>query len=105
MDINRYRELYGDGSGTVPGWDAIDSRLKELYGSQEPRHWGTLVKAMLGGPDPLDGISMVEFIQAFGITSGELAALMAKSRSCREIFEGQQRSNPLLVTDLARRDG
>lgn len=219
MDINQYRELYGDGSGAVPGWDAIDSRLKEVYGSQEPRHWGTLLRFSLGGRDPLDGISAyesqaggishlhfctygytelyydeevvgrdfsgfgfemtfrlasplppteepywvlnllqnlaryvfksgncfgenhwmpangpirleyetdivglafvrdpqlapvesphgrVEFIQAFGITSGELASIMAKSRSCREIFEEQQRSNPLLVTDLARRDG
>ena len=59
MNINQYRELYGD-SNAVPGWDAIDSRLKEVYGSQEPRHWGTLIKAMLGGPDPIDGISAYE---------------------------------------------
>ena len=25
-----------------------------------PRHWGTLHKAMLGGPDPIDGISAYE---------------------------------------------
>lgn len=60
MDMNQYRELYGDGSDAAPGWDAIDSRLKEVYGSQEPRHWGTLVTASLGGPDSLDGISAYE---------------------------------------------
>ena len=217
MNVNQYQELYGGSDHAAPGWDAIDSRLKEVYGSQEPRHWGTIVKAMLGGPDPLDGISAyqsraggishlhfctygyselyynedavgkdfsgfgfemtfrlasplppteepgwvlnllqnlaryvfksgkwfgeyhwipangpirleyetdivglafvrdpelpsiesphgtAEFIQAFGITSAELASLMAKSRSCEQIIEEQQRSNPMLVTDLARR--
>ena len=219
MNLSQYRELYHADSSVAPGWEAIDSRLKEVYGSQEPRHWGTLIKAMLGGPDPIDGISAyesraggishlhfctygyselyynedalgkdfsgfgfemtfrlasthpskeepawvwnllqnlaryvfetsrcfeeyhwipangpirleyetdivglafaldpelppiesphgrVEFIQAFGITSAELASLKAKSRSCQEIIEEQRRSNPMLVTDLARRDG
>lgn len=218
MNIRQYRELYAE-SNAVPGWDAIDSRLKEVYGSQEPRHWGTVLKAMLGGPDPIDGISAyesqagginhlhfctygyselyyneeavgkdfsgfgfemtfrlasplppkeepvwvwnllqnlaryvfesgkcfekyhwipangpirleyntdivglafaldpelppiesphgtVEFIQAFGITSTELASLKTKSRSCQQIIEEQRRLNPMLVTDLARRDG
>jgi len=216
MNITQYRELY-DADDAAPGWDAIDLRLKEVYGSQEPRHWGTLHKAMLGGPDPIDGISAyeskaggishlhfctygyselyyneeavgkdfsrfgfemtfrlasplppteepnwvlnllenlaryvfnsgkwfeeyhwipangpirlesetdivglaftldpellpiesphgtVEFIQAFGITSAELASLKDKSRSCQEIIEEQQRLNPMLVTDLTRR--
>ncbi|WP_235568664.1 suppressor of fused domain protein [Lysobacter sp. Root983] len=39
------------------GWDAIDRALAPLYGEQEPRHYGTLIKHALGGPDPLDGIS------------------------------------------------
>jgi len=59
MDINQYRKLY-DAEDAAPGWDAIDSRLDEVYGSKEPRHWATLHKAMLGGPDPLDGISAYE---------------------------------------------
>jgi hypothetical protein len=219
MDLTEYRKLYGgDDADVAPGWEAIDSRLKEVYGSQEPRHWGTVVKAMLGGSDPLDGISAyesqagginhlhfctygyselyyneeavgkdfsgfgfemtfrlasplppieqpawvwnllqnlaryvfnsgkwfeeyhwipangpirleyetdivglafahdpelrpvesphgrVEFLQAFGITNGELASLIAKSRSCEQIIEEQRRLNPMLVTDLARRD-
>jgi hypothetical protein len=41
----------------APGWDAIDAPLAPLYGEQEPQHWGTIIKWMLGGPDPLDGIS------------------------------------------------
>lgn len=41
-----------------PGWDAISAALKRLYGDQEPEHFGTLIRFSLGGPDPLDGISV-----------------------------------------------
>ena len=58
MNICQYRQLYD--SDDTPGWSAIDSRLDELYGSQEPQHWGTIVKAMAGGPDPIDGISVYQ---------------------------------------------
>jgi len=40
------------------GWDAIDKAIEELYGEQEPKHYGTSIPYMLGGPDPLDGISV-----------------------------------------------
>ncbi|WP_419889634.1 suppressor of fused domain protein [Paenibacillus xylanexedens] len=40
------------------GWDAIDQSMRELYGEQEPKHYGTALPYMLGGPDPLDGISV-----------------------------------------------
>lgn len=39
------------------GWVAIDNALVRLYGSLEPKHYGTIVKYMMGGADPLDGIS------------------------------------------------
>ncbi|MCA1196383.1 suppressor of fused domain protein [Sphingomonas sp. R647] len=42
---------------TAPGWQAIDAALAPLYAGQEPKHVGTIIKWMLGGPDPLDGIS------------------------------------------------
>jgi len=57
MDLAEYKQQYGNRDDAAPGWDAIDSRLKEVYGSQEPKHWGTVIKHMLGGPDPIDGIS------------------------------------------------
>jgi suppressor of fused len=41
----------------APGWEAIDGALAPLYPGQEPRHVGPLIKWMMGGPDPLDGIS------------------------------------------------
>ncbi|WP_010277989.1 suppressor of fused domain protein [Paenibacillus senegalensis] len=39
------------------GWDAIEQSMSKLYGVQEPKHYGTLIPYMLGGRDPLDGIS------------------------------------------------
>ncbi len=39
------------------GWDAIDEALTKLYGEQEPKHYGTVLPYMLGGQDPLDGLS------------------------------------------------
>jgi len=39
------------------GWDAIDQALTQVYGEQEPKHYGTLIPYSLGGQDPLDGIS------------------------------------------------
>ncbi len=57
MNVTEYRKLYGGDSEAAPVWDAIDSRLKEVYGSPVPRHWGTVVKAMLGGPDPANQLT------------------------------------------------
>jgi hypothetical protein len=59
MDLAEYKRRYGGGDA-APGWDAIDARLREVYGTQEPKHWGTVIKHMLGGPDPIDGISAYE---------------------------------------------
>ena len=44
----------------APGWDAIDEALAGAYGDQEPKHYGTIIKYSLGGPDPLDGVSVYE---------------------------------------------
>ncbi|MEV6322580.1 suppressor of fused domain protein [Nocardia sp. NPDC051787] len=44
----------------TPGWSAIDAALRQLYGNAEPRHLGTKQPWALGGPDPLDGISIYE---------------------------------------------
>lgn len=41
-----------------PGWDAIDDALEAVYHGEEPHHYGTAVPTMLGGNDPLHGISV-----------------------------------------------
>ncbi|MFD0365273.1 suppressor of fused domain protein [Nocardia sp. GCM10030253] len=42
----------------APGWDAIDGALAQLYDGVEPAHWAPELYWSLGGPDPLDGISV-----------------------------------------------
>ena len=217
MDIDTYRKTFDSEEG-APGWDAIDAQLASVYGQQEPKHWGTVVKYMMGGPDPLDGISAyqcsdggvdhlhfctygytslyydeeavdgeysrfgfemtfrlasslppaedpiwvcgllqslaryvfqtekwfsnyhwiptnspirkdyptdivglafvtdpslapidsphgrVEFIQAFGITQNEVDSLKQESQTCEQLVEMHRASNPLLVTDLDRKN-
>jgi len=56
MDLAEYKRRYDERDAT-PGWDAINSLLREVYGDQVPMHWGTLIRYTLGGRDPLDGIS------------------------------------------------
>ncbi len=40
------------------GWDSITEAFEKLYpGQTDPKHYGTLIPHILGGNDPLDGIS------------------------------------------------
>lgn len=39
------------------GWDAITAAMQAIYGDVEPEHWAPVVSSMLGGPDPLHGVS------------------------------------------------
>lgn len=48
---------HDDQQSDAPGWDAIDEVLEPVYGTQEPKHWGTVIPYALGGPDPIQGIS------------------------------------------------
>lgn len=43
-------------AGTA-GWDAIDVQMSELYGEQKPMHYAATLPYILGGNDPLNGIS------------------------------------------------
>ena len=49
--------MVDEADDSAPGWDAIDAACARIYGTAEPQHWGTVVKYMLGGQDPLDGVS------------------------------------------------
>ncbi len=217
MNRTEYRRRFS--AGSAPGWDAIEVALRDLYGAEEPRHWGTDLTYAEGGSDPLDGISAYEccdgdldhlhfvtygytdlyydeesikgeysgfgfemtfrsksplppreepiwvlnllqnlaryvlgsgkrfdeyhclpangpirtsndtdivglafvcdptlpaidsphgrvnFIQAFGLTQSELDHLGAKTATCEQMVSRHRLGNPLLVTDLSRRDG
>ncbi len=45
----------------MDGWGAIDEAFLRVYpGHEERKHFGTLIPWRLGGPDPLDGISVYD---------------------------------------------
>lgn len=47
------------------GWDAIEEQMSGLYGQQEPKHYAALLPYMLGGKDPLNGISAYQAEQPY----------------------------------------
>lgn len=48
-----------DDDDLTPGWDAITAHFEATYPDQKnPAHFGTMIKYRLGGPDPIDGISV-----------------------------------------------
>ena len=45
----------------APGWNAIDELCDKVYPNQKnPKHYGTIIKWIFGGNDPLDGISVYD---------------------------------------------
>jgi len=58
MNLEEYKQKFTEDDAV--GWLAIDEKVNEIYGAQEPQHFGTIIKYMLGGKDPLDGLSVYE---------------------------------------------
>lgn len=58
MTIEEYKKQFSEEDAV--GWDAIERQLDKLYPDEEPQHFATIIKHMLGGEDPLDGISVYE---------------------------------------------
>lgn len=50
MDLAEYQAKFDE--ELAPGWEAINEPLNDLYGSDEWKHWGTVVRYSFGGPDP-----------------------------------------------------
>ena len=49
----------GEDDDDAPGWEAIDRALAPIYGGAQPHaHFGTVLPYMLGGNDPIHGISV-----------------------------------------------
>lgn len=64
---------------SAPGWDAIDAVFAQVYPDQKnPLHYGTIIKYMLGGPDPLDGISVYDGGDFWHFVSYGLSELYTK---------------------------
>lgn len=56
MDINEYKLKYNEDDAV--GWLCIDEMLKKIYAEQEPKHFASIPHHILGGTNPLDGISI-----------------------------------------------
>ena len=68
-----------------PGWEAINRALEPLYPGAEPQHWGTLLKWRMGGPDPLDGISIYEREDHWHYVSYGMSELYQKESDIAEV--------------------
>lgn len=62
----------------APGWSAIDAALQRVYPGVEPKHLGTIIGWRLGGPDPLDGISIYQRDDHWHFVSFGLSELYEK---------------------------
>ena len=75
MTLEEFREKAKD-EEWAPGWDAVESVFKELYGEQDPAHYATdfTKRAMFGGTEYIDGYSVYksangyQHIVTFGMT-------------------------------------
>ena len=57
----RRDEDIADASERAYGWDAITAAFDALYpGQDDPLHFGCLIPWRLGGPDPLQGVSVYD---------------------------------------------
>ena len=78
-------ETMGRGTGTereeiaAPGWDAITAAFDDIYpGQDSPLHFGCLIPWRLGGPDPLQGISVYDAGDCFHFVTYGLTDLYEK---------------------------
>ena len=74
-----------DAASESPGWEAINRALEPLDPGVEPQHWGTLLKWRLGGPDPLDGISIYEREDHWHYVSFGMSELYLKESEAEEV--------------------
>lgn len=58
MTLDQYRQTYNEEDAV--GWDCITAALEQLYGDQEPQHFGNALPYSLGGDNPLDGLSVYQ---------------------------------------------
>ena len=74
------------GDDEAPGWDAIEKEFLRVYpGQTNPKHYGTLIKWIFGGNDPLDGISIYDGGDYWHFVSFGLTELYDKQSPHKEI--------------------
>ncbi|MBK5721960.1 suppressor of fused domain protein [Dysgonomonas sp. Marseille-P4677] len=58
MTQREYKNTFDEDEAV--GWHAIDKTIEKIYGNVEPRHYAPPLHFMLGGEDPLDGVSIFD---------------------------------------------
>ncbi|WP_347254153.1 suppressor of fused domain protein [Leminorella grimontii] len=60
MDLATFRKNVEEDESWAPGWDEIDLGFSQIYGEQNPDHYGTEMtsRATFGGDQYLDGYSL-----------------------------------------------
>ncbi|WP_341422524.1 suppressor of fused domain protein [Clostridium cavendishii] len=69
----------------MDGWKAIEDACLKMYpGQTNPKHYGTVVSWMLGGNDPLDGISIYDGGEYYHFVTFGLSELYEKESENKE---------------------
>ena len=58
MTQKEYKNLFDEDDAV--GWLEIDKVVEGIYGDQKPRHYAPPLHYMVGGEDPLDGVSIYD---------------------------------------------
>lgn len=58
MTQREYKNLFDEDDAV--GWLEIDKVVEGIYGDQKPRHYAPPLHYMVGGEDPLDGVSIYD---------------------------------------------
>ena len=71
---------------STAGWDAITAEFERIYPAQtSPKHYGTIIRWIFGGNDPLDGISIYDGGDFWHFVSYGLTEIYDKETDDREI--------------------
>lgn len=79
-------ENYNNKDIKSEGWDAITKECERIYNNQKnPKHYAPLISWMLGGNDPLDGISIYDGGDYWHFVTYGLSELYEKETNNKEI--------------------
>ena len=68
------------------GWDAITREFERVYpGETKPKHYGTIIKWIFGGNDPLDGVSVYDGGAFWHFVTYGLTEIYGKETENKEI--------------------
>lgn len=68
------------------GWDAITEEFERIYpGQTKPKHYATIIKWIMGGNDPLDGISVYDGGDFWHFVSYGLTEIYGKETEDKEV--------------------